>query len=84
MNPQEPPLPLPGSPGGFKALVDAYAAYHAVSRAEVFRRIASVTGNSPNGLRLRYDQRGDRPWVVSAPLGPVFYAADAETTPNTP
>jgi hypothetical protein len=56
------PLPLPESDGGpsvpFCEAVDAYVRDHGVSRAECFRRIAAETGNSPNGLALRYKARG--------------------------
>lgn len=55
----EPPeLPLPSYAGiwphDFTRLVDAYAEAHNVPRAEVFRRISAATGNSVNGLSLRY------------------------------
>ena len=63
------PLPLPEEDGGpsvpFRDAVDAYTQAHNVSRAETYRRIAAITGNSTNGLRLRYDQRGDDVWCFS-------------------
>jgi hypothetical protein len=61
-----PPLPLPVELGGpeiaFRRAVDSYAFANKVSRAAVFRDIAAATGNSPNGLSLRYYQRGEEVW----------------------
>jgi hypothetical protein len=66
------PLPLPTSIGGpyapFRLAVDAYVEAHDVSRAETFRRVAAETGNSPNGLALRYRDRGESMWHISAPF----------------
>jgi hypothetical protein len=62
------PSPLPGSDDTpFGVLVDRYVASHGVSRAETFRRIAAVTGNSPAGLSIRYHERYDRPWRFALP-----------------
>jgi hypothetical protein len=59
-------LPVPVSMGGperpFRDAVDAYVLVHGVTRAECFRRISAKTGNSPNGLGLRYRGRGDQVW----------------------
>jgi hypothetical protein len=49
------PLPVGGTwPYDFHERVDSYQAAHGISRADVFRRISAITGNSPNGLALRY------------------------------
>jgi len=62
-------LPLPGDGDTpFDVLVDLYVSAHRVRRAETSRRIAAVTGNSTNGLALRYRQRYDAPWRFSSPL----------------
>lgn len=55
-------LPLPDTEIPFAEAVDRYAKAEGISRAEVFRRIRDETGNSVNGLQLRYYQRGDQPW----------------------
>ena len=66
----EPPLPLPTSHGGprvpFADLVDAYISFHGVTQTETFKRISAVTGNSANGISLRYHQRGGDVWVIGA------------------
>ena len=62
------PLPLPDLDGQVPfagILVDAYVEAYGVSRAECFRRIADVTGNSVNSLSLRYHQRGNFVWRMS-------------------
>lgn len=79
-------LPLPEDQGGptmpFAKAVDAYAAEQGVSRAETFRRIAAVTGNTPGGLALRYRDRGDRVWRWAAPFQatPVLACLDRVRT----
>lgn len=59
-------LPVPASHGGpdipFAVAVDAYTRHHGVTRAECFRRIAAVTGNSTSGISLRYTNRPDDVW----------------------
>lgn len=61
-------LPLPENMGGldkpFGELVDVYTEAERITRAEAFRRIAAVTGNSVNGVSLRYYQRGGEVWRV--------------------
>ncbi len=60
------PLPLPWRLGGpeltFGEAVDNYAAAHGVTRAETFRRISDVTGNSTGTLARRYSDRGNSEW----------------------
>lgn len=64
-----PPLPLPVAMGGaetaFGDAVDAYTDTHGISRRETFARIAAATGNSSNGLSLRYHQRWGDVWRFS-------------------
>jgi hypothetical protein len=60
--------PLPDTEMAFGPLVDQYSQAHAITRAETFRRISAVTGNSVNGLSLRYHQKGDQPWRFSGPV----------------
>jgi hypothetical protein len=59
-------LPVPVSHGGpevpFGVAVDAYVVATGTSRAECFRRISAVTGNSPNGISLRYTNRPGEVW----------------------
>jgi hypothetical protein len=82
---EDPPLPLPGLERPFGELVDAYTSHHEISKAETYRRIADVTGNSASAIALRYRNRGDQPWWKAAPMGigsllPLIGGLDADVT----
>ncbi len=56
-------LPIPDAKRGtffwgydWPSRVEAYARYHGVTRAEVFRRIEASTGANINSMSLRYQQ----------------------------